>query len=275
VQAKASAAKILALEIKMSNPRLDRVERRDGRLQYNPMTIAELQKMTPAINWKTILQVLVLQNGYRNCITTKYMKALQTILSENNVSAWKEYMKWTLLNGSTGLLSSTVDAANFDFYGKTLTGAIKQRPLEDRALQTVNGTIGEALVNYMLKKCFLLRQKQKAEKMIHNIILAYQNRINNLTWMSAETKVKAVEKLNKINIKIGYPDKWKDYSKLDIKNIAQGGSYFENMKNLSRWNFQKISTSDKPVDKTEWYMSPQTVNAYYNPAYNEIVFPAF
>jgi endothelin-converting enzyme/putative endopeptidase len=107
--------------------------------------------------------------------------------------------------------------------------------------------------------------------MIHNIILAYQNRINNLTWMSAETKVKAVEKLNKINIKIGYPDKWKDYSKLDIKNIAQGGSYFENMKNLSRWNFQKISTSDKPVDKTEWYMSPQTVNAYYNPAYNEIV----
>jgi endothelin-converting enzyme/putative endopeptidase len=190
VQAKASAAKILALEIKMSNPRLDRVERRDGRLQYNPMTIAELQKMTPAINWKTILQVLVLQNGYRNCITTKYMKALQTILSENNVSAWKEYMKWTLLNGSTGLLSSTVDAANFDFYGKTLTD--NQTPLEeDRALQTVNGTIGEALGKLYVEKMFPAEQK-KSGKMIHNI-LAYQNRINNLTWMSAETKVKALK----------------------------------------------------------------------------------
>jgi endothelin-converting enzyme/putative endopeptidase len=260
----------------MSNPRLDRVERRDGRLQYNPMTIAELQKMTPAINWKDYFAGI----GFTKLDTVivsqpKYMKALQTILSENNVSAWKEYMKWTLLNGSTGLLSSTVDAANFDFYGKTLTGAIKQRPLEDRALQTVNGTIGEALGKLYVEKMFPAEAKAKAEKMIHNIILAYQNRINNLTWMSAETKVKAVEKLNKISIKIGYPDKWKDYSKLDIKSIAQGGSYFENMKNLSRWNFQKdIDKLDKPVDKTEWYMSPQTVNAYYNPAYNEIVFPA-
>jgi endothelin-converting enzyme/putative endopeptidase len=149
----------------------------------------------------------------------KYMKALQTILSENNVSAWKEYMKWTLLNGSTGLLSSTVDAANFDFYGKTLTD--NQTPLEeDRALQTVNGTIGEALGKLYVEKMFPAEAKAKAEKMIHNI-LAYQNRINNLTWMSAETKVKAVEKLNKINIKIGYPDKWKDYSKLDIKNMLR------------------------------------------------------
>ncbi|GAW87984.1 endothelin-converting protein [Flavobacterium psychrophilum] len=111
--------------------------------------------------------------------------------------------------------------------------------------------------------------------MIENVILAYENRINNLTWMSVETKIKAVEKLHKVTIKIGYPDKWEDYSKLDVKPIAEGGTYYENMENVSRWEFsENIAELKKPVDKTTWGMSPQTVNAYYNPAYNEIVFPA-
>ena len=275
-QSKESASKILALEIEMSQPRLDRVERRDGRLQYNPMTVAELQKMTPAINWNNYFNAL----GFTKLDTVivsqpKYMKALQNILAENNVSAWKEYMKWNLINGSTSVLSTKIEDANFDFYGKTMTGAIKQRPREERALQTVNGTIGEALGKLYVEKMFPAEAKAKAEKMIQNIISAYQSRISNLTWMSAETKTKAIEKLNKITIKIGYPDQWKDYSKLEIKSIADGGSYFENIKNLSKWGFQKdIDKLNKPVDKTEWYMSPQTVNAYYNPSYNEIVFPA-
>jgi len=275
-QAKESAGKILSLEIELSKPRLDRVERRDGRLQYNPMTIAELQKITPLINWENYFSGI----GFTKLDTVivsepKYMKALQTILVENNVTAWKEYMKWTLLNRSTNLLSTTIESANFDFYGKTLTGAIKQRPREERALQTVNGSVGEALGKLYVEKMFPAEAKAKAEKMIKNIIIAYQNRINDLTWMSAETKVKAIEKLSKIAIKIGYPDKWKDYSKLDIKAVTDGGSYFENSKNLARWSFQKyIDKLYKPVDKTEWYMSPQTVNAYYNPSYNEIVFPA-
>lgn len=275
-QAKVSAAKILALEVQMSKPRLSRVERRDDRLQYNPMTIAELQKLTPAINWKTYFDGI----GYTKLDTVivsqpKYMKALQTIFTENNVGAWKEYIKWNLLNSATSLLSTPIETASFDFYGKTLTGAIKQRPREDRALQTVNAAVGEALGKLYVEKKFPAEAKEKAEKMIQNIILAYQNRISNLTWMSAETKIKAIEKLNKITIKIGYPDQWKDYSKLEIKSVAEGGSYFENIKNLSRWSFQKdVDKLQKPVDKTEWYMSPQTVNAYYNPSYNEIVFPA-
>jgi putative endopeptidase len=275
-QSKKSASSILALEIEMSKPRLDRVERRDGRLQYNPMTVADLQKMTPAINWSNYFTEI----GFAKLDTIivsqpKYMKALQAILVENNVSVWKEYLKWNLINGSTSLLSSKVEDANFDFYGKTLTGAIKQRPREERALQTINGTIGEALGKLYVAEKFPAEAKLKAEKMIKNIILAYQNRINNLTWMSADTKTKAIEKLNKITIKIGYPDKWKDYSKLEIKSVAEGGSYFENVKNLARWNFQKdIDKLNEAVDKTEWYMSPQTVNAYYNPSYNEIVFPA-
>jgi putative endopeptidase len=275
-ESKVNASAILALESEMSKPRLDRVERRDGRLQYNPMTIADLQKMTPAINWNNYFTEI----GFTKLDTVivaqpKYMRALQTILTENNVSAWKEYMKWNLINGSTPLLSTKIEEANFDFYGKTLTGAIKQRPREEKALQTVNGTVGEALGKLYVEKMFPAEAKLKAEKMIQNIILAYQNRINNLSWMSAETKTKAIEKLNKITIKIGYPDNWKDYSKLEIKGIAEGGSYYENVKSIARWSFQKdIDKLNKPVDKTEWYMSPQTVNAYYNPSYNEIVFPA-
>jgi len=203
------------------------------------------------------------------------MKALQTIFTENKIADWKEYMKWTILNASAGELSNTIELANFDFYGKTLTGAIKQRPREDRALQIINTTIGETLGKLYVEKMFPAEAKEKANKMIKNIILAYQFRIESLTWMSPETKIKAIEKLKKINPKIGYPDKWKDYSALVIKAPVEGGSYFENMRNYIRWNFQKnMDELSKPVDKTEWGMSPQTVNAYYNPSYNEIVFPA-
>jgi len=191
------------------------------------------------------------------------------------VEDWKAYLRWSLLNSAAGQLSTKIGAANFDFYGKTLTGAKKQKPLEERALGVVNETVGEALGKLYVEKMFPAEAKAKAEKMIKNVIQAYQNRINNLTWMSAETKVKAVEKLNKITIKIGYPDKWKDYSTLDVKSPAEGGSYFDNMKNISNWYFKEdLGKLKKPVDKTEWGMSPQTVNAYYNPSYNEIVFPA-
>ena len=275
-KAKASAIKILALEMAMSKPRLDRVEQRDGRLQYNPMTIADLQKLTPAINWKNYFTSL----GFTKLDTVivsepKYMKALQTIFKENKVEDWKEYMKFTLLQSAASQLSLPLEAATFDFYGKTLTGALKQRPREDRALQKINGSIGEALGKLYVEKMFPAEAKAKAEQMIQNVVLAYQNRINNLTWMSGDTKVKAIEKLKKITIKIGYPDKWKDYSALKITSIDNGGSYFENEQNLARWAFQEdIDKLYKPVDKTEWGMSPQTVNAYYNPSYNEIVFPA-
>lgn len=275
-QSKVNASKILALETALSNPRLDRVERRDGRLQYNPMTIADLQKMTPAIEWNTYFSDL----GFKkldtiNVLQPRYMKVLETIFTENKVADWKEYMKWTILNATAKELSNTIESANFDFYGKTLTGAIKERPRDDRALQIINTTIGETLGKLYVEKMFPAEAKEKANKMIKNIVLAYQYRIENLTWMSPATKIKAIEKLKTINPKIGYPDKWKDYSALTIKSPAEGGSYFENMRNCSRWNFQKdMEKLSKPVDKTEWRMSPQTVNAYYNPSYNEIVFPA-
>ncbi|WP_089057013.1 M13 family metallopeptidase [Flavobacterium plurextorum] len=275
-KSKQSASAILALETELSKPRLNRVESRDSRLQYNPMTIAELQKLTPAIKWEAYFTGIGLAKLDTVIVMEpKYMKALQTVFTANKVAQWKEYLKWDLIHTYATKLSTNVETANFDFYSKTLRGAIKQLPREEKALQIVNNDIGEALGKLYVEKVFPAEAKTKALDMIQNVITAYQNRINNLTWMSAPTKVKAIEKLNKITIKVGYPDKWKDYSALEIKSIADGGSYFENSRNIAKWNFKKgIEKLKKPVDKTEWGMSPQTVNAYYNPSYNEIVFPA-
>jgi len=274
--AKVHADQILAFETEMSRSRFDRVEARDDSKSYNPMAVADLQKLTPSINWKkyfsgigiiTLDTVVVSQ--------PKYMQELETLLKENNVVAWKAYLRWTLLNKSAGKLAMDIGRANWDFYGKTLTGAKKLRPLDERALQIVNGSVGEALGKLYVEKKFPAEAKAKAEKMIRNIIRAYETRINNLAWMSAATKKKAIEKLHKVTIKIGYPDKWKDYSALELKSIAEGGNYYDDSKSISIWNHRKeLAKLNKPVDKTEWLMSPQTVNAYYNPSYNEIVFPA-
>ena len=275
-KAKADATKILALETEMSRPRLDRVERRDSRKTYNPMKVTDLQKLTPSINWNTYLSGVGLKNIDSVIVSQpKYMTSLESMFKENKVEDWKAYMRWTLLNSSTSVLSTEIEEANFDFYGKTLTGAIKQRPRDERALQVVNGATGEALGKLYVEKKFPAEAKAKAEKMIKNVFLAFENRINNLPWMNKATKVSAVEKLHKSRIKIGYPDKWKDYSALTIKNPKEGGTFFSNMKAIAEWSFKKnIDDLHKPVDKDEWFMSPQTVNAYYNPSYNEIVFPA-
>lgn len=272
----ADAQKILEIESAMSQPRLDRVERRDSRKQYNPMTVADLQKLTPVINWNQYFSALGITKLDSVIVSQpRYMTALQTILTDKNIEACKAYMRWTLLSRTAGQLSNAVGDANFDFYGKTLRGILKRRPLDERALQTVNSSIGEALGKLYVEKMFPAEAKAKAESMIRNVIQAYKVRINNLRWMSAATKVKAIEKLDKLIIKIGYPDQWKDYGTLRITGTADGGSYFENMKNIAQWTFNNdVKKLGKPVDKTEWFMSPQTVNAYYNPAYNEIVFPA-
>jgi predicted metalloendopeptidase len=275
-KAKSDADKILELETAISQPRFDRVERRDRRKSYNPMKVSDLQKLTPSIDWNAYLTNIGLKNVDALVVTQpKYMIALEAIFKENKVKDWKAYLRWSLLNGSVGKLSKTVEVANWEFYGKTLTGAMKQRPHDERALQAINGAVGEALGKLYVEKMFPEEAKIKAKKMIKNIIVAYQNRINNLTWMTAETKIKAIEKLNKITIKIGYPDKWKDYSALTLNSPEEGGTYFENMKNISRWRFKEdIEKLKKPVDKTEWGMSPQIVNATYSPSFNAITFPA-
>ncbi|MEO8532548.1 MAG: M13 family metallopeptidase [Flavobacterium sp.] len=276
VKAKQSATQILALETAMSAPRLDRVERRDRRKQYNPTAVADLKKTIPSIQWDKFFAGIGMTKVDTVIVTQpRYMADLEKIFTEKKVEDWKEYLKWSALNQSASLLSTDIENANFDFYGKTLTGALKQRPREEMALQVINNATGEALGKLYVEKLFPAEAKEKAQKMIQNVILAYENRINALSWMSADTKVKAIQKLKKITIKIGYPDKWKDYSALEIKNVSEGGTYFTNMAGFSKWDYKEdLAKLGKPVDKTEWGMSPQTVNAYYNPSYNEIVFPA-
>ena len=274
--AKANAQKILELETAMSVPRLDRVERRDRRKTYNPMTIADLQKLTPAINWAAYITGTGMPKVDTLIVSQpRYMTALQEILKENKVDHWKAYLRWTLLNRSASTLSTQIENANWEFYGKTMTGAVKQRPRNERALQTVNGQIGEALGKLYVEKKFPPEAKAKAQAMIANVFRAYENRINALPWMAPETKVNAIAKLKKSRVKIGYPDQWRDYSELTQKGPDQGGTFYENSRMVSNWRYKEsIKDLSRPVDKERWGMSPQTVNAYFNPSFNEIVFPA-
>lgn len=275
-EANAQAQKVLALETAMAQPRLDRVERRDRRKTYNPMTISQLQKISPSIDWGTYLKGVGIGNPDTIVVSQpKYMTAMSSLLTSGKVEDWKAYMRWTLLNRTADELSTDIETANWEFYSKTLRGALKEESRDKNALQTVNGTIGEALGKLYVEKKFPAEAKAKAEGMIDNVMLAFENRINRLPWMAKSTRENAIAKLRKMTVKIGYPDKWKDYSELTIKGPEQGGTFFANMNSIRRWEYKEdIEKLNKPVDKTEWGMAPQIVNAYFNPAYNEIVFPA-
>ena len=274
--AKKASETILAFETKLAEPRLDKVERRDARNTYNPMTVAELQKITPAMQWNSYFEGIGAKDLDTIIVSQpKYMKALQDLLAENSVEEWKTYLKWDLFNDAASALSTDLEKESWEFYSKTLRGAKEQRPRNERALSTINGVVGEALGKLYVEKHFPPQAKETAKEMVDNILKAYETRINNLSWMSEDTKKKALEKLGTFNVKIGYPDSWKDYSELEIQSPEEGGSYFQNMLNAQKWRVaENMAELGQPVDKTEWFMSPQTVNAYYNPRYNEIVFPA-
>lgn len=273
---KAMASDIVKFETEMAEIRLDKVARRDPNKTYNPMTVTELQKLTPAINWNAYFAGVGIKNlDTVDVSDVAYFKGLNTLLQKSSPETWKSYATWTLLDRYASTLSTNIETAQWEFFSKTLSGAKEQEPLEKRALQVVNGTLGEALGKLYVAAVFPQEAKDAALEMIHNIIKAYEIRINALTWMDEATKQKAIEKLQKITIKVGYPDKWKDYSALTIVDVNEGGTYMGNMINAREWRFKKdLEKLSKPVDKTEWYMAPQTVNAYYNPSYNEIVFPA-
>ncbi|KFB01104.1 endothelin-converting protein [Mangrovimonas yunxiaonensis] len=274
--AQAKADNILAFETRMAKPRMTKEDRRDARKRFNPKSLEQLNEMTPSVNWEKYLTGIGV-NEIDTVIVGDpgYFKALDAIIKENNVQEWKNYLDWTLLRRSSGLLSTEIDKANWEFYGRDLNGSKKQRDREERALSTINGSIGEALGKLYVDEKFPPEAKEKARKMIDNIKLAFENRIKNLDWMEPETKERAIEKLKKMNVKIAYPDQWEDYSTLEITGKEAGGTYFDNMKSVSKWNYEKdLADLGKPVDKSEWLMAPQVVNAYFMPPYNEIVFPA-
>lgn len=275
-EATESAETILAFETALAEPRMTKVERRDARLSYNPRTIAELQQNVPAIDWDTYFENIGAEEIDTVIVTQPdYMAALQEVFASENVEDWKQYLRWSLLNDTAEMLTTEIERANWEFYNQTLRGAKEQLPRDERALSTINGTIGQALGKLYVKEHFPPEAKAKAEEMVENLVQAFEGRIKDLEWMSDSTKVKAIDKLHAINVKIGYPDEWEDYSGLEVTSPEEGGSYFENMVNIAKWNVEEnIAELGEPVDKSEWFMAPQIVNAYYNPSYNEIVFPA-
>jgi len=274
--AQQTAQKILDLETQLATHMMTKEERRNPTLMYNPKTMAELNEMTPIIDWNSYFtglgvgdleSVIVMQ--------PKYIQGLNTILKSTDIETIKDFYTWTDFNNSAGYLSREIELANFDFYGKTLKGQEVQRPRWERALRQASSMIGEPIGKLYVDKYFPPEAKEKAQDMIDNVKVAFENRINSLEWMTQETKVKALDKLNNFTVKIGYPDEWKDYSKLEILSGPDGGSYAGNLLAISKWGYQDmLSKLGEPVDKSEWGMSPQTVNAYYNPLNNEIVFPA-
>ncbi|MFC4689095.1 M13 family metallopeptidase [Dokdonia genika] len=274
VDATAAAEKILEMETALAIPRLDKVESRDARNFNNPRSVEEADAMLTSVDLKKMIKDLGIKKEFDTLTVTqlKYTAALDKFLNNTSIEDIKTLVRWDTFNSAAGRLSTDVETANWEFYSKYLSGAKKQRPADERALATVNGTVGEALGQLYVDAKFPPEAKAKAETMIANVIDAYKNRIQNLDWMGEETKEKAIEKLDKFTVKIAYPDKWEDYSTMEV---SADKTYFENMTAVGKWgqlkNYEDIG---EPVDKSKWGMSPQTVNAYFNPLNNEIVFPA-
>jgi putative endopeptidase len=275
-EAIANAAKVLKYEYNLAEPRMTKEQTRDARLLYNPKTMEELAELTPTINWEAYFNGLGATDLERVIVMQpQYMEALEKIFTESSIDDIKLYLRWTAIDRSAGMLSREIEKANWEFYSKELRGAQQQRPRDERALANLNGTIGEALGKLYVDKKFPPEAKEKAEQMIENVMLGFEKRINALEWMDDATKEKAIEKLTKMTVKIAYPDKWKDYSTMNVSSLEDGGSYFQNSLNIAKWNFEdNMGKLGKEVDRTEWGMPPQTVNAYFNPVNNEIVFPA-
>ena len=275
-EAKVLAQEVIAVEAQLATARMDKVERRNPAKRYNPRTTDEMGGIAKQIDWPAYFAGIGTE-GVDNLVVTDlgFFSSLDAILNENSISAIKTYLLWTLIDGTASRLSMDIDRANWDFYSKTLRGAIAQEPLEKRSIRTVNGTLGEALGKLYVSEKFPPEAKAQMKELVGNLVKAYTNRINALTWMDAETKAKAIKKLELTNVKVGYPDQWEDYSGLSLTNETAELNYFDAMLNVGAYNFaENIAELGQAVDKTKWFMSPQTVNAYYNPAYNEIVFPA-
>ena len=274
--ARTQAKRILTLETRMSTAMLPKEELRNPLNRYNPMTLSELSEIAPDINWKKYFSGIG-ATGFEQVIVSqpKYIKEVNAIMKTESLGTLKEYLRWVILNDAAGSMSQEANDVNFDFYSRQLRGQLEQKPLNERVLRTTSGVLGEALGKLYVKEYFPPEAKAIAVQMVEDLRTAYRGRINALPWMSDETKAKAIEKLNSFRVKIGYPDTWKDYSDLKVETYDNGGSYYGNLLNARKWRFDKnIAKIGKPVDKDEWFMSPQTVNAYYNPPYNEIVFPA-
>ena len=268
----AHADKIMALETRLAAENMTKEDRRDWSKNYNRVETADLATIMPNFNWDAYLDELgASELEALIVVMTDYMGALDGIIEDTDLDTWKSYFKWSALNQRSSRLSTEIDAANFEFYGKTLSGTEEQRPMWRRGVNVVNRTLGEVVGKVYVARHFPPEAKDRMEELVANLIKAYEVSINDLEWMSDETKVQALDKLSKFTPKIGYPDVWRDYSALEIR----GDDLYGNLERAAEAEFEReLNRMGGKVDRSEWGMTPQTVNAYYSPPLNEIVFPA-
>ena len=263
---------LLALETKLAEVSWSRLERRDPDKRYNKKNLKD---------WDATLDVLGVEKiasgrGFGKFDTIivgqpSFFAALNELIKSEDLATWKNYMKWNTITGFANYLGTEFEKENFAFYRTKLSGTSTMKPRNERVFSTMNGVLGQPLGKLFVKEYFDEESKAYMGNMIENLRSAYKDRIQALEWMSAETKEKAMQKLNAFTYKVGYPDEWDDYSELEIVD----NSYIQNILNARKFSYNEmLDKLGKPVDKTEWGMSPQTVNAYYNPSNNEIVFPA-
>lgn len=265
---------VMTIETRIAEKSFNNVEQRDPAKNYHKMSYDELKKEFADIDWDTYFANLKISGVKEiNVSQLEPIAEVSKIINDMPLSELKAYMQWNVINSSSNVLSDEIEAQNFDFYGRTLSGKQAQQPRWKRALGTVNGALGEVIGELYVAKYFPPAAKERMVQLVRNLQTALGERIDAQDWMSDSTKLAAHEKLNTFAVKIGYPDKWKDYSKLTIDPTL---SYAENSRNIARfgWDDHIESKLNKPVDKEEWHMTPQTVNAYYNPTTNEICFPA-
>jgi len=269
-----NAAKVMALETSLASHHWDQVKNRDATLTYNKMDRAQVKALMPAFDWDLYLAEGEIPGIVLDSVIVQqpsFFEGLGTILANFDVDAWKAWLKWHIISGAAPYLSDEFTNENFAYFGKTRSGTPELRERWKRAVSMIEGSLGEAVGKVYVQKYFPAEAKARMEKLVANLIEAYRISINELEWMSPETKVKALEKLGKFRPKIGYPDKWRDYSALQTTPDDLYGNVGRVVKFQRDHELSKIG---KPVDRDEWFMAPQTVNAYYNPVMNEIVFPA-
>lgn len=272
-QATQHAQAILKLETQIAKIQWSNVQNRDVTKLYNIYKVEDLAKLSPKIDWKTYLEKQELADKIKTIqvIQPSYFKGLSPIVDNTSLDAWKAYFKFHLVSDFSPLLSKAFVDNSFDFYSNQLREIKEQKPRWKRGVQLVEGTLGESLGQIYVKKYFSAEKKQRMELLVQNLMKAYSQSIEQLDWMSPATKVQAQKKLASFAVKIGYPNKWRDYSAVDIKNDDLIGNVIRSREFEHQYALNKLG---KPVDRDEWGMTPQTINAYYNASLNEIVFPA-
>ena len=270
-EAKKSSETVFNIEKSLAEAQMSRVEMRDPQKTYNKFAVAELSKITPALDWKSLMaQMKVTGQDTVLVNSPAFFSKLNTLLTSTPVNDWQTYLQWNVLKSAAPYLSSAFVNANFEF-SQALSGQKVQTPRWQRMASLTDNTLGELLGQLYVKNYFKPEAKERMQELVSNLIKAYEIRIKGLDWMTEPTKQKALAKLGTFKTKIGYPDKWRTYDGLTVSRA----SFFQNLRNASVWNYNEmIDQLGKPVDRSRWGMTPPTVNAYYNAVMNEIVFPA-